>query len=264
MKNKLFLFLFIALSVKLSAQFNPGFIRHVSNLGLKVEHRAYIDSKDPEHTRDSTHYYLGKFHFQYQQDSLFMDEWFRAKTLFMQDTGFISLACIHFLEARTEARELWFGQALDIEQGGAVKACVGIYRLGLNPFDSTYFDLPMDQRMKSSLQHYQKIADRKPWKAAILSAVVPGMGKVYAGRSKAGFLGLAGTLMFGFQAWESYRKLGVKHPLSIINISILGLVYGANIFGGALEVKRVRLERRNQFYKYASRYYHSYYKCRLY
>ncbi|MFM9986211.1 MAG: hypothetical protein ACKVOK_13315 [Flavobacteriales bacterium] len=264
MKNKIFLFLFIAVSVNLSAQFDPGFIRHVSNLGLKVEHKAYIESKDPIHARDSTHYYLGKFHFQYQQDSLFLDEWFKAKTLFTQDTGFISLACIHFLDARNDARDMWFGQALDIRQCGAAKACFGIYSLGLDPFDTSYSYLPMDDRMKSSLLRYQKIVDRRPWKAAILSAVVPGMGKVYAGRSKAGILGLVGTLMFGVQAWESYRKLGVQHPLSIINISILGLFYGANIFGGAMEVKRVRLERKNQFYKYASRYYHSYYKCRLY
>ncbi len=264
MKNRIFLFLILVVNIELTAQFDPGFIRHLSGLGLKLEHRAYIESVDPTLSLDSTHYYLGKFHLQYQQDSLFMEEWKKCKALFANDTGLINLASIHFLDAQDAMRDKWFGQPNELNKGNAARSAMGIYKLGLNPFASFGEDLPFDDRMELSLEKYQKVFRRKPWKAALISTIIPGMGKVYAGRSKAGWLGLAGTLMFGFQAWESTRKLGIKHPLSIINVSVLGLFYGANIFGGAMEVRRVKLERKNQFFKYASRYYHSYYKCRLY
>jgi TM2 domain-containing membrane protein YozV len=78
---------------------------------------------------------------------------------------------------------------------------------------------------------------KKPWLAGLMSAVVPGSGKFYAGKKGEGVASFIGTVSFGLVAWENYRKLGIKHPKTIIFGSIFAATYVSNIYGSVVSVR---------------------------
>lgn len=73
--------------------------------------------------------------------------------------------------------------------------------------------------------------------AALFSAVIPGSGKMYAGRTGEG---LAALIQVGIPAvitWESYRKNNTLDTRTIISGSVTALVYSANIYGSYIAVR---------------------------
>lgn len=79
--------------------------------------------------------------------------------------------------------------------------------------------------------------------AGTLSALVPGLGKVYAGQPKQGLAAFISVILFGAVAGEALYKGGASHPLFIGTASIFSLFYIGNIWGSVLSVSI----RRNEF-----------------
>lgn len=73
--------------------------------------------------------------------------------------------------------------------------------------------------------------------AGIMSGIVPGSGKIYAGKTGAGIASLIGTIGFGLITWENYRKGGPANPKTIIFGSLFAFNYFSNIYGSILAVK---------------------------
>jgi len=88
---------------------------------------------------------------------------------------------------------------------------------------------------------------RSPVLAGMLSAVVPGLGKVYAGKPKQGIAAFLPVLTLGLLTWEGYRKDGPTSLRFLGFGSLFTVFYAGNIWGSAVSVK-VRRDEFNRGY----------------
>ncbi len=88
---------------------------------------------------------------------------------------------------------------------------------------------------------------RSPAVAGLLSAVVPGLGKVYAGKAKQGIAAFLPVLTLGLLTWEGYRKDGPTSLRFLGFGSLFTVFYIGNIWGSTLAVK-VRRDEFNRGY----------------
>jgi len=87
---------------------------------------------------------------------------------------------------------------------------------------------------------YSSIKKRKPkkmWLAGLMSAIIPGSGKMYAGRTGEGIASLLMVGSTGLVTWENHRKLGIKNFKTILFGSIFTIFYVGNIYGSVFSVK---------------------------
>lgn len=83
---------------------------------------------------------------------------------------------------------------------------------------------------------------RSAAKAGVLSAIVPGTGKMYLGRWGPGLVTLAGSAALGLQAWEGYHKGGVNDVQFITFSSLFVLSYAANIYSSVIQTKAYNVQ----------------------
>jgi tetratricopeptide (TPR) repeat protein len=73
--------------------------------------------------------------------------------------------------------------------------------------------------------------------AGVMSGIIPGSGKIYAGKKGEGIASMISTTGFGFVAWENSRKLGIDNLKTIFFGSIFAALYVSNIYGSVISVK---------------------------
>lgn len=84
---------------------------------------------------------------------------------------------------------------------------------------------------------------KSAWKAGIMSALMPGSGKYYAGYRGQAIATLIPCLIFGAAGVESYFRAGPNSFPFIASTSLFGLFYLGNIWGSALSVKTLYEQR---------------------
>lgn len=82
--------------------------------------------------------------------------------------------------------------------------------------------------------------------AGIMSGIIPGSGKIYAGKTGSGIASMIGTIGFGLITWENYNKLGIANAKTIIFGSIFVFNYISNIYGSVISVKISENEYKNK------------------
>jgi hypothetical protein len=111
-------------------------------------------------------------------------------------------------------------------------------------FSEKYYQISKQQA--SLLDHktkIQKFQRKSPLKAGILSALLPGLGKLYVGQQLGqGISTFIQNAVFGIQTIEAYRKAGPKSARFIIYGSLFSVFYVGNIWGSALSVSIKRQE----------------------
>ncbi len=103
---------------------------------------------------------------------------------------------------------------------------------------------PYERGMVQRYDQLRAFKRKSPFVAAMLSAVVPGAGRFYMGKTGEGVAALLVTGIFGLQAWEGYRKDGIESARFIIFGSLFTISHVANIWGSAIGV-RIRREEFN-------------------
>lgn len=78
---------------------------------------------------------------------------------------------------------------------------------------------------------------KSPLLAGTLSAIVPGLGKIYAGKVGEGISALLTTAILGVITIENYNKGGAKSAGTIVSGSLFTAAYAANIYGSVYSVK---------------------------
>jgi TM2 domain-containing membrane protein YozV len=73
--------------------------------------------------------------------------------------------------------------------------------------------------------------------AGLLSGIIPGSGKFYAGRKGEGIAAFLSTVSLGLITWENYRKDGLKDFKTLAFGSAFAIVYTANIYGSVISVR---------------------------
>lgn len=91
----------------------------------------------------------------------------------------------------------------------------------------------------------RKYSTKSPFVAGALSAIVPGLGKVYAGKTGQGIAAFLEIAALGGATAEYYFRSGPESAGFIIFGSLFSLFYIGNIWGSALSVS----VNKNDFYK---------------
>ncbi|HEY4063333.1 MAG TPA: hypothetical protein VGM30_15610 [Puia sp.] len=110
---------------------------------------------------------------------------------------------------------------------------------------SSYIDSKEEQRMKDYYDKLKGFRHRSPVLAGLYSAIVPGLGKFYAGKKKQGIAAFLPIISLAALTYEAYRKDGVRSARFIGFGSLFSVFYIGNIWGSTLAVKI----RKNEFYK---------------
>ncbi|MBW6478105.1 MAG: hypothetical protein K0B37_01650 [Bacteroidales bacterium] len=94
-------------------------------------------------------------------------------------------------------------------------------------------------------EYYNRISEqpaRSPFVAGIMSAAIPGLGRIYAGKTAEGISSFLYVGALIATSWDLYNRLGGNSPFFIISASLSGVFYIGNIWGSAVSVKRVQRE----------------------
>lgn len=83
---------------------------------------------------------------------------------------------------------------------------------------------------------------KSPLLAGVMSGIIPGSGKIYAGKTGEGIAAMIATTGFGLIAWENYRKLGIGNMKTIFFGSIFAANYVSNIYGSVVSVRIIKNE----------------------
>ncbi len=103
----------------------------------------------------------------------------------------------------------------------------------------------MAQQESRLVQHHDKLVNASPvspFLAGVLSAAVPGLGRVYAGKPAEGIVSFLYLASFGLTSYDFYRGAGLRSPLFIISASVTGIFYAGNIWGSVTAARRVNNE----------------------
>lgn len=73
--------------------------------------------------------------------------------------------------------------------------------------------------------------------AGIMSGLIPGSGKIYAGKTGEGIASMIATTGFGLITWENYRKLGAQNLKTLFFGGIFLASYVSNIYGSVISVR---------------------------
>ncbi|MDN4165412.1 hypothetical protein QWY31_07860 [Cytophagales bacterium LB-30] len=113
-----------------------------------------------------------------------------------------------------------------------------------NSFTQNYYALsPYQADLNSIYLDLKTQKNKKPWVAGMLSAVVPGAGRVYNGRWGQGIMSLMIIGIMGAQTYEAYQKSGPESVRFIAYGTLLSSLYVANIAGSMVNVRITRNEK---------------------
>ena len=145
--------------------------------------------------------------------------------------------------------EIVFQKLMNFERAGIalLRGDLDGFKLRAMNFDSSYYAIT-DQEKKLTIYYnlMVKAKTKSPVKAALLSAVVPGLGKIYANKTGEGVIGFVQIGALGLMTAESYNKKGISSARFIVAASLFSLFYVGNIWGSYFSVRIKQKEKRNE------------------
>lgn len=112
-------------------------------------------------------------------------------------------------------------------------------------FSGAHFGLVRQE--EALINYHQQLTSfraKSPVVAGLLSAAVPGLGKIYAGKPSEGIAALLYTGAMVATSLDLGNRLGFDNPFAILSASITGIFYLGNIQGSITAARRVQ----NDFY----------------
>lgn len=112
------------------------------------------------------------------------------------------------------------------------------YSRRCSSFTFTYYPIAVEQ--ESFNQYYKdlrKVKHKSALTAGLMSAIVPGSGKLYAGYKWKALSSFLQVVITGLVASENYYKAGPASPQFIFFAGIFSIMYTGNIWGSILSVK---------------------------
>ncbi|MCK9162960.1 MAG: hypothetical protein M0O93_01255 [Bacteroidales bacterium] len=209
---------------------------------------SYFDLK---HTKDSVNYLKGWTYYsskELEKASFFFDSVSKESSLYPKSIFFNSLSNAHignyskadhilksFSDTNTTFKELYHYESAGL---ALIERDYEKYKYHSQNF--TYQDFRLveqEQELKNIYNQLKTHKNKSPWIAAIASAIVPGLGKVYAGSYGEGvssFL-LIGSL--GAVTAENWVKNGLLNWKTLVFGTIGAVFYIGNIYGSVTSVK---------------------------
>ena len=114
-------------------------------------------------------------------------------------------------------------------------------------FTYSYNDINEQEKKIIQLNNdLKKIRPKSGFLAGIMSAVVPGLGKLYAGKTGQGVSSFIPVTLMGLCTFEAYKKAGVSNPRFILTAGLFSIFYIGNIWGSILSVSVSRNEKNDE------------------
>lgn len=258
-------FIFVILTKSAYCQFRKveqDFVRYLLNSKQYEEAVIILEEKlhfaEQESERDSLYFSLGKTYYSLQkleEACKFFDKVSSSDENLKSASIFLYAYSNAYLHRFAEAQRALMTLSTSTNSFEFLKtfelAGLSLLLKDFEKFDSlsTHFDphrMEVQERQENFLKYRKDISKLKrksPFVAATLSGIVPGLGRIYAGKKATGIYSfIAGTLL-GLQVYEGYRKDGVKSARFIFYGTLFSTFYIGNIWGSALSVKVARDEK---------------------
>lgn len=206
---------------------------------------------------DSINYYIGWIHY-------FNKRFGKAITAFEKvsnqteiyfNSKFYTAFCYAYTQNFNEAWEVLINLRLDTKEDlkdfhNFQLACVALLKRDLKTFEQLaskfkYSNYNFAKEEEQLLNYYNDVVTSKKksgFLAAIISAVFPGMGKLYAGYKGLPFGALLTNLPLAAVAAETLIKGGWLSPQFFIAGTLFSIFYVGNIWGSALSVNAIKKE----------------------
>lgn len=235
------------------------FIRHLVNGGYYKEAIFLMENNKADYSarqQDSLHYYKGWAHYSlknlHESTSSFLkvssQSPFYLKSYFF--AGYNQTYLGNYSAAQDILKQMNIGKDPELSlynfELGGIEMLKGNWQEGkqyleLVPAENAVLSqqvFALTEIWKEHEQHRKK----SPFVAGLMSAVIPGSGKIYAGKTGAGIASMIGNIGFGLIAWENYRKSGIADVKTILFGSIFAVNYVSNIYGSVVSVKVIEQE----------------------
>lgn len=259
--------IFFLLALSLAAQHGVGqeldFARYLMSRNELRESLFVLEKIEAESPslRDSVRFYKGWILYQQKQlepSADFLLQVSPGSPLFERSRFFASYSLAHLGQASKAdsiLKQLSFRQGsfeealLNFERGGmallqrdfeAFETFAGGFKGAFNPFALQERSLVV---LAGRLQDEPR---RSALIAGVLSAAVPGLGKIYAGKTAEGIASFLYVGAMGLTTYDFYDRLGPKNGFFILSAAVTGVFYAGNIWGSALAVKRQHNEFKNE------------------
>lgn len=152
--------------------------------------------------------------------------------------------------ARSVLRAIRTDSSLLLETRHFEQAGIALLERNFTEFDSiypafsfNYYALAAQEKdLENFKEQLQKIRRRSPAVAGLLSAIVPGTGKIYAGKPYQGIAAMLPVAALALLTNESYHKRGPHSAEFYIFGTMLTVFYVGNIWGSVFAVKIKRDE----------------------
>lgn len=133
-----------------------------------------------------------------------------------------------------------YGELYDFELAGLalLKGDYDLYKEHGSHFTYTSYNLAQRERiLDSAFYSLSAYKSKSPWLAASLSALIPGLGKIYAGHIGEGVGAFLTVGSFAALTAENWHRDGLGNWKTIVFGCLGTLFYIGNIYGSAISVK---------------------------
>jgi len=215
------------------------FERYLLQNNLLSDSKTLLDQYSASGTlsllqKDSINYYFGKTYYILdkpdtaayffskvsKKSELYAESVFTKTYLCLNDADTSSLLCT--------LNSIQSDRPLTNELRSFTKASLFLYlrdTLNFNNCKSTFSDSVKDltefENKLVSIKNTIPKYDKSGFVAGALSAMVPGLGKIYSGKPKQGITTFLPVVLLGLQAFEAYSKGGIKSPCFIFDSGLL-------------------------------------------
>lgn len=216
-----------------------------------VLNKLLLDNADLS-AQDSAHFLLGKIYFSQKQlsQAAFHFDFVstQAEELNSPATFFGALSYSHLKDYSAAYLKLnkYESSNANIYQLKVLElASINILKRDFAQYDSlnllldknNYLVAATAQNLDFNKNKLLSIKGKSGLKAGLLSALIPGAGRMYVEKPGQGIYQLIIATLLGLQTWESYNNDGVRSARFIIYGALFSSFYIGNIWGSAIGVK---------------------------
>lgn len=237
-----------------------SFVNHLTNNEFYNEavfelERLKAETFGPQQL-DSIHYLLGwNLHMneQLRESSGYFSKVSTTAPFYLK-SAFLGGMNYAYLGEHQLAREQWASVA---SEDLKIKRLVAFEQAGLSllnedfaAFDSLQQDFTgahyafasEEEKLRSYRKKLGAVKRKSPLLAGAMSAIVPGTGKMYAGRMYQGLFSFVFVGVLAGATYEQYRHGGLSNPQFYLVGSLFSIFYVGNIYGSVYSVKVKRTE----------------------
>lgn len=257
MKKAALFVLFFQLTFSLSSQNIKEVFENVSFLNEKKYHNEaisylqYINQTGKFSTNDTIKYLVGNLHFETKNFDLAVQHFsqIQSKSLFYEESILKSALSNLYLNQPNNALKVLNNQPKNELQTlllvGSFLLADSLSQAKKIIQESTFKNYLITnhiEQLKKTTETIESHRNKKPVTAALLSTLIPGAGKFYAGKVGEGVVSFLTTGVLTITSIEQFKNGGLNNPQFYVLAAAASVFYIGNIYGSYFSVKVAQIE----------------------